>query len=281
MSMNFEASWDYVLITGDPERDDDYGTSSDSAGLAEIIRRDGLASKVQEEDDLYTSVVIATTRSNRLVKSRRWVADGLKELKNAKQSKRSLATPDICSESAVDLSSNKLFEALVHTDIGQDRQNIETVYVRTRRKTPTSVESFKVNKAQRGLEGDWLCGSVVDSVQSDSQDISGQHESSTDLTDWEEFFSSGDYCFNDLPMDQPSLDIPIPNEPSICANFYSRRKKRESTHKNSIRDCTENVTAEQNIEEQNLCASAEGSQSPRTSLRGSKTLCGLLGGVAS
>ncbi|MCO5595405.1 hypothetical protein L7F22_049447 [Adiantum nelumboides] len=38
MSMNFEASWDYVLITGDLEREDDYGTSSDSAGLAEIIR---------------------------------------------------------------------------------------------------------------------------------------------------------------------------------------------------------------------------------------------------
>ncbi|KAI5071417.1 hypothetical protein GOP47_0013668 [Adiantum capillus-veneris] len=175
---------------------------------------DGLISKIQKDDDIYTSVIIATTRSNRLVKSRRWVADGLKELKIAKQSKRKML---------------KLFISAVGT------------------------------------------------VRSNSQDTLGQHESSTDHTDWDDFYYSGSYCIDGLHVDQPSLDIQIEDELLICPNFYSRRKKRESIHANSTRDFTEKVT----VEEQTFCASVEGSQGLRTSLIVSEGLSGLRGGITS
>lgn len=237
--------------------------------------------KVQHDDDIYTRVVIATTRSNRLVKSRRWVADGLKELKNAKQSKRTFATPATCSESAVDLECGGLFETLAHFSNGQEGgYDAENFYIRTRRKMPLmSVESATINEAQIGQARECTDNVMVDPLQQNyrtqcdfTMEIMDPKSSSSQKinTSWDEAFEFGTCHRNSLYVDQPSLINELTEELSTCPNFYSRRKKRENLHPNLATDIVSKETTGQITEllaqEQTSCTPVEGSlQGFRTS----------------
>lgn len=125
------------------------------------------------EFDIYnTKVVLTTTRSKRLVKSSRWVADGLKELaKDAKQSKRILniegSVPKVLlSEGTQNLKCDPSLEK----NYGQGKcQIIENVYVRTRRRAAPQLAQFEECKElQRAL--DFSAGDCTSKPVAESDD---------------------------------------------------------------------------------------------------------------
>ncbi|KAH7439769.1 hypothetical protein KP509_04G075300 [Ceratopteris richardii] len=225
-----------------------------------------MTSKAQNEEDIYTSVVITTTRSNRLVKSRRWVADGLKELRIAKQSKRTPVIPEFSSEPEGDFDSSQLFETLTHSNIGQECPNAQRVYVRTRRRTPISVESAEVYALEGTGRRDWFCNSTADSVLSDCQHgynslgfLFDQQEGNTNFIEDHENFSSNHRVDRFCP-ERESLDFEIKYVSPVCAKVYSRRNRKDTIHTSTSGGFSESSAADQNniIEEKGMAASFEG-----------------------
>lgn len=264
--VTMEASNGYLNILSNAGKSKNRFKSKDqleSSGDASVMN------KVETDDDIYTRVVIATTRSNRLVKSRRWVADGLKELKNAKQSKRTFATPATSSESAVDLECSGLFETLAHFSNGHGGYDAENFYVRTRRKTPLiSVESAINNEAQIDPASECTNNVAVDSLHQNyrtqydfTMEVTDQKSSSSQKmnTSWDESFKFGTCHRNGLGVD---LINELREELSTCPNFYSRRKKRGSLHPNLATEIVSKETTAQITEllsqEQTSCTPVEG-----------------------
>ena len=134
------------------------------------------------------------------VKSRRWVADGLRELKDSKLSRRntiigvnSLKTPVCESDQGQQCELQEVVKIL---ELQDEEKTIKNVYVRTRRKKSSMfLESVKYNAAPGVRETE-------------------------DITNWD-----GSKISN--YMNLPFSSSEIMGEIQFCPKFYARRKKRE------------------------------------------------------
>lgn len=195
------------------------------------------------------------------MKSTRWVADGLKELKDAKQSKRTLNMEGNlhkmpCSETAQELKCGHLLESFSQNDDGQENgQIMENVYVRTRRKAaPMSVEAAEGN-ATREVPGfsarECTNNSVVEFLHlgygkhynltfeimnaKRLSSLSAENMSGTSI--WDEHLKansclrdgfSGNNSASGTIKDGQSSSGEAMNKLLICSKFYTRCKKEDS-----------------------------------------------------